>query len=164
MKISMIAAMAKNNVIGINGALPWNLSDDLKYFKKTTTGKTIIMGRKTFLSIGKALPNRENIILTKDTNFKAEKCIILHSTKEVLKKYANEEEIIIIGGGEIYKAFLPYTDKIYLTIIDAELNGDTFFPHINKKEWLFKLEHEYQANDKNSHDFNIFTLNRKKAT
>ena len=158
MQISMITAMAKNRVIGKNGQLPWHLPKDLQLFKKITTGKNIVMGRKTFESIGKPLPNRNNIILTHDKTFCTPNCEIVHSTDDILQQH--QEEIIIIGGGEIYKCFLPLANKVYLSIIDCDIDGDTYFPELDTREWDFKLEQEYPKDDQNTHSFTSYTITK----
>jgi len=134
MTISLIAAMGRNRVIGNENSLIWRIPNDMKRFKELTTGKAVIMGRKTFESIGRPLPNRTNIIITGDKNYKAEGCIVVHSVDESIKK-ADSEEIMIIGGAQIYKQFLPKADRLYLTLIDAESEGDAYFPEFNKNEW-----------------------------
>ena len=127
--ISMIVAMSQNRVIGKLGKMPWNIAEDLQYFKALTTGHTIIMGRKTFESIGRPLPNRVNVVLTQDENYEAKGCHIVHSIEEIMEKYYNEEEeLFIIGGSTLYSAFMSYATKIYMTLIEAEVNGDTYFP------------------------------------
>lgn len=126
--IKMIVATSKNNQIGVNGTLPWHISEDLKYFSQTTRDSTVLMGRKTYESIGKALPNRTNVVLTGNTSFSPEGVIVLHSFEEALAFCQKQENVFIIGGGEIYKLFLPYTDKLYITLVDRVINGDTDFP------------------------------------
>ncbi len=128
--ISIIAAMGQNNGIGKNNKLLWHIPGDLKHFKEITSGNIIVMGRKTYESIGRPLPNRTNIIITKNNKFKAEGCLIRNSFNEVLEeaKSYKDKEIFIIGGGQIYKQALPHTDKLYLTIVDDEVQADTFFP------------------------------------
>lgn len=127
--ISMVVAMSQNRVIGKLGKMPWNIPEDLQYFKRLTTGHTVIMGRKTFESIGRPLPNRLNVVLTQNEAYKAEGCVIVHSIEEVLEKYhKSEEELFIIGGSTLYKAFMPYATKLYITLIEKEFEGDTFFP------------------------------------
>lgn len=131
-KISILVAVSKNGVIGKDGKLPWHISEDLKRFKALTTGHPIIMGRKTWESIGsKPLPNRTNIIITRDKKFKAMGGEVAHSVEEAIElaKKMEKEEIFFIGGGEIYKLVLPLTDRIYLTLVEEEVNGDTFFPN-----------------------------------
>jgi len=132
--ISLIAAAGKNNVIGSNNKLPWSIPEDLKYFKKTTSGKTIVMGRKTYESIGRPLPNRQNVILTKNQNYTAPDCLVINS-KEELSATENNDEIFIIGGSQIYKLFWEQADRIYLTRIDKDFEGDAYFPDINPEKW-----------------------------
>jgi dihydrofolate reductase len=136
MRISLIAAMSENGVIGNNNALPWHLPEELKYFRKMTLGKPVIMGRKTFQSMGnKPLPNRQNIILTHDKDFLREDALVVHSVDEALKAAGHCEEVMIIGGASVYQAFLLFTTRLYLTVVHQEYTGDTFFPTINWKEW-----------------------------
>ncbi|MBM3256752.1 MAG: dihydrofolate reductase [Candidatus Liptonbacteria bacterium] len=133
--ISLIAAMDKNFGIGHTNALPWpHIPADMKHFRETTKGKTVVMGRKTFESIGRPLPNRRNIIITRDANFRAEGCEIFHSTEEILP-LAQTEEVFVIGGGVIFKELLPHADKLYLTFIDGEFPGDVKFPLQDFSGW-----------------------------
>lgn len=125
--INLIVAASKNNQIGIDNKLPWHISEDLKYFRKTTQGHTVLMGRKTYESIGRPLPNRTNIVLTRDKNFSAEGVSVIHSFEEGLKLCENDD-VFIIGGGEIYSLFLPYADYLYITLVDKVIEGDTAFP------------------------------------
>ncbi len=134
MNVSIITAMDKNRLIGRNNNLPWRLPKDLEYFRRITMGKRIIMGRKTYEAIGRLLDGRENIIITRNKNFIIKNGIVIHSLKELLEKY-NNEELFVIGGGEIYKQFLPYANKLYITKIHHEFEGDTYFPWINNNEW-----------------------------
>lgn len=128
-KISMIVALSQNNQIGINNKMPWHIPEDLEYFKRITMGHTIIMGRKTYESIGRALPNRKNIILTHNHSLVFPGISTLHSVEDVLNLATQEQdEIFIIGGGEIYNLFLPYADRLYITQINAFIEGDTTFP------------------------------------
>ncbi len=128
--VSIIAAVSQNGVIGKDGGLPWKISADLKRFKEITTGHPVIMGRKTFESIGRPLPGRTNIIVTRDGSYQAEGCLVVTSLEKALQeaKQAESEEIFIIGGGEIYTQALPLADTLYLTLINAEVKGDAFFP------------------------------------
>ena len=134
--ISLIVAMDEKRVIGKNNKLPWHLPADLQYFKKVTMGHPIVMGRKTFESIGRILPGRENIIVTRNHEFKAEGCTILHDVDQI-KAYSDngEHEIFVIGGAEIFKEILPVTDRLYITKIHEVFEGDTFFPTIDETEW-----------------------------
>lgn len=144
-KISAIAAMGKNNVIGKDNQLIWHIPEDLKRFKKITMGHPIIMGRKTFESIGNPLPGRTNIIITRDEHFKVKNSIVVHSIDEAMErgKQLDNEEIFVIGGGEIYNQALEQIDKLYLTLIDDERDGNVFFPDYTDftKETL-REEHE----------------------
>lgn len=158
--ISIIVAIAKNYAIGKNNELLWHISDDLKRFKKYTTGNVVIMGKNTFLSLPKgALPNRKNIVITDDKNDKFDGADVVFSIDEAIEKASSEKENFIIGGGMIYKQFLPIANKLYLTQINKDFDADTFFPEINFNEW--KLEHEefVEKSEKNefSHSFKIFS-------
>lgn len=137
MKISLIAAATENNVIGRDNDLPWSLPDDMKFFVQTTKGHHILTGRKNLESFGKLLPNRTNIVLTRDKNYTFEGAVIFHQLEKAIEfaKENGEEELMIIGGGEIYKQSLPYANRIYLTRIHTEIEGDTYFPEINEEEW-----------------------------
>lgn len=133
--IVLIAAVAKNRVIGIENRLPWHLSTDLKYFKAITLGHTILMGRKTFESLGRPLPKRRNMVMTQNKSWKHEGYEIVHAVDEVLDKTAAEEKVFVIGGEAIFTAFLPYADYLYLTEIHQDFEGDTFFPRYEKTQW-----------------------------
>ena len=135
--ISIIVALARNRAIGLNGNLIWHLSADLKYFKRVTTGHTVIMGYKTFLSLPnhKALPNRRNIIISSHLEQAPEGFELAHSIQEAFNMMHDEEETFIIGGGSIYEQFLPKADRLYLTRIDKEFEADTYFPYIDFDEW-----------------------------
>ncbi|MGG0187742.1 dihydrofolate reductase [Bacillus rhizoplanae] len=134
--ISLLVAMDKNRLIGKDNQLPWHLPADLAYFKKVTMGHPIIMGRKTFESIGRPLPGRTNIILTRNKNYEMEGCEVIHSIDDVQKMDEQmNEEIFVIGGAEIFKEVLPFADRLYITKIEEVFEGDTFFPEINYDEW-----------------------------
>ncbi len=134
-KVSIIVALAKNHVIGKDNQIPWHIPADLQYFKKITLGKPMIMGRKNYESIGRPLPGRKNIILTRDKNFSAEGCTIVHSKDEAIAATDGVAEIMIIGGGAIYEMFMDDADMLYLTEIDSEVDGDVFFPEYSKSQW-----------------------------
>ena len=135
--LSIIVAKAKNNVIGKDNKLLWHLSDDLKRFKTLTTGHTIIMGRKTFESLGRVLPNRKHIVFTQNPDFKVEdeNVEVVHSMLQIQEYIENEEEAFVIGGAVIYNLLMPYVKKMYVTEIDKEFSGDTFFPKIDDTKW-----------------------------
>lgn len=144
-KISAIVAVAgQKRVIGTKGNMPWFIPRELKRFREITMGHPIVMGRKTFESIGKALPGRTNIVITRDKDFKAEGVMVAHSLDQALSLVSGkpgDEEIFVIGGGEIYKQVLPITNKLYLTIIDKEIEGDTFFPdYVDFKRKIWESE------------------------
>jgi dihydrofolate reductase len=136
MKISLVVAMASNRVIGLNNKMPWHLSADLKKFKKITMGSPILMGRKTHESIGKPLPGRTNIIVSRNLNYRQDGCLVFNDLETALKKAGESaEEVFVIGGSDIYDAILPIADTIYLTIINREFQGDAFFPEIDLNNW-----------------------------
>jgi dihydrofolate reductase len=153
--ISFVVAMDENRAIGKDNDLPWYLPNDLKYFKKVTMGKPIVMGRKTYESIGKPLPGRENIVLTRDGNYKAEGITVVHSVDEVLQK---EEEICVIGGSEVFKLFLPVADRLYITEIHETFEADTYFPELNENEWKEVSREPGIIDEKNkyTHDFVVY--------
>lgn len=155
MIISCIVAVAKNLVIGKDNDIPWYLPADLKYFKKTTTGHPIIMGRNCYISIGKPLPNRTNIILTRDPFFISSNCLVARNIIEALEMahQTGAQECFIIGGGQIYNQTKELWDKLYLTEVDLEVEGDVFFPEINLEEWLLVSEENHQADDKNEFNY-----------
>lgn len=164
MIVSIIVAASENNVIGKDNQLIWKLSSDLQHFKKTTTGHTILMGRKTFESIGRALPNRTNIVISRNENYTADGCIKAQSIDEALILVpANESEVFITGGGEIYKQALAkgLVEKIYLTKVKTTIEGDAFFPEINMTEWELISEEEHKADEKNQFDFSFQVWIRK---
>lgn len=154
-EISMIVAKAENNVIGKDNKLIWNIPNDLQYFKKITTGKTVVMGRKTYESIGKPLPNRRNIVLTQNNDFYEDQVEIVHSIEEVLNL---EGEVMIIGGDSIYRQFMGYADKLYVTEIKEFFEGDTYFPEIDKDRWALESTERGLRDEKNPYKyyFNVY--------
>ena len=158
--ISLVVAASTNNVIGAAGEVPWHLSDDLKRFKALTMGKPIIMGRKTFESIGKALTGRQNIVITTQSDYIAPGCDVVGSPADAITVCPAGSEIMVIGGGEIYQLFLPRACRIYLTRVDAEVAGDTFFPELAAMAWRETAREEFAANDANDHDFAVITYER----
>lgn len=153
MIISLVVAKSKNNVIGKNNQLPWHLPADLKHFKKITMGKPIIMGRKTFDSIGKPLPGRRNIIITRNKNYSAKGCDIFYSIDEAFNALKNETEVMIIGGANLYLQTLMRASCIYLTEIDVTIEGDAFFPALPVNEWKLISEEKFPADEKNSYAY-----------
>ncbi|OIR06256.1 dihydrofolate reductase type 3 [mine drainage metagenome] len=136
--ISLIVAAARNGVIGRNNQLPWHLPGDLKYFKGVTLGKPVVMGRKTFQSIGRPLPGRTNVVITRDTGWRAEGVLVAHDVETALALAAGLAaggEVMVIGGAEIFRAALPLATRLYLTEVQADIDGDAFFPHPDPAEW-----------------------------
>ena len=162
MIVSCIVATANNNIIGKNNDIPWYLPADLKYFKKTTTGKHILMGRKCYQSIGKPLPKRTNIIVTRDPYFISSNCLIARSIEEGLEMaYDNgEKECFIIGGGTIYEQTQKLWDRLYLTQIDLDVEGDVYFPTVNFDEWRLISQEDHRADEKNPYHYSFKVYHR----
>ncbi len=166
MIISAIVATDRNGIIGKDGDIPWYLSSDLKYFKKRTLGHHIIMGRKSFESIGRPLPKRTNIVLTRNPFFVASNCLVVRSLEEALQiaRDNGEEEAFIIGGGDIYRLAMPMLDRLYLTEVDTAVEGgDTSFPEIEAEAWTLSWSESHQADEKNDHDYTFKVLERRKS-
>lgn len=162
MRISAIAAMSLERVIGKDNQIPWYLPADLKFFMRTTMGHHVIMGRKNYIAMGKPLPRRTNIIITRNPFFVSSGCIVVHSLEEALA-YAHahkETEAFIIGGGEIYRLALEYLDRIYLTTIDLHVDGDVFFPEIDPAQWQVVSEERHEPDAKNAYSFTIRIYDR----
>lgn len=140
--VSIVVAVSENNVIGDNNKLLWNIPDDLRRFKNLTVGHPVVMGRKTFESIGRPLPKRTNVVVSRQ-NISIPECIVVHSVEEAINMFPSSMEIMIIGGGEIYLQALPYTSRIYLTRVHHQFSGDTVFPDIDWKYWDKILEHNF---------------------
>ncbi len=159
--ISIIVAISKNNAIGKDNKLLWHLSDDLKRFKKLTTGHTIIMGKKTFDSLPNgALTNRTNIVITHNKDIKIPGCIMAYSINDAIEKCNNDDEIFVVGGGSIYKQFLKFANKIYLTIVQENFDADTFFPEINFNEWKIIEQTDFLSDKKNKYAFSFITYEK----
>ena len=161
--ISFIVAMDRNHVIGSNNQMPWHLPNDLRFFKETTTGNTIVMGRKTFESIGRVLPNRKHIVITKSTTDFPNEVEIVHDIETIVKlsEDNNEEELFVIGGGDIFKQLLPYADKLYVTLINETFEGDVFFPVISMEEWEEVSREKGIQNERNPYEYYFIQYVRK---
>ncbi|ELV8623772.1 diacylglycerol kinase [Vibrio cidicii] len=159
MLISMIAAMAKNRIIGKENQMPWHLPADFSWFKSCTMGKPVVMGRKTFESIGRPLPGRKNIVISRDTALSIEGVCTVNSIEAALTEAGDSEEVMIIGGGSIYAECLPKADRLYLTFIDANVDGDTQFPEWGKGWYESHREH-YSADEKNRFAMDFVILER----
>lgn len=160
MILAAIVAFSRNRVIGRDGNMPWNLPEDLKFFKRTTRGKPVIMGRRTFEALGKALPGRDNIVLTRNSGFAAEDCQRARSLEEALTLAKSVEEAFIIGGGQLYQHAMPRVQRLYLTEIDTHLGGDTFFPDIQETQWREVWRQAYPADERHPWPFIIRQLER----
>jgi len=160
--ISIIVAVAENNTIGADNKLIWHLPDDLKRFKEITIGNAILMGRKTWESIGRALPGRTSIVITRNPDYKAEGAIIAGSLSEAISKVSDDQKIFIIGGGEIYEQAMRVAGKIYLTRVNHSFEGDTFFPEINSSVWEKVSEVFFEADEKNPYSFSFIEYLKRK--
>ncbi len=165
MKISMIAAMASGRVIGAGNKMPWHLPADLKHFKSVTMGKPVLMGRKTYESIGKALPGRLNIVLTSDPNYSLLDAEVVHSCEQGLAlaraAHSDDVELMVIGGGSVYQHFLAYCHRLYITDIDLDVSGDTYFPDYTKEYQWQKIDTStHSADEKNPHSCTFSTLDK----
>jgi dihydrofolate reductase len=158
--ISLIVAVSTNNVIGVHGELPWHISEDLRRFRELTTGKTLVMGRKTFDSIGQPLPKRRNIVITRDPEFTAPGCDIAASPDAAIEAAGESTEIMVIGGSQIYAAFLPRARRIYLTRIHAHIDGDTYFAALDEADWKLVACEEHAANEARRYSFAFMTYDR----
>lgn len=150
--ISIIVAVAKNGVIGDNNSLLWHISEDLRFFKRTTSGHPVIMGRKTFESLGRPLPNRINVVISR-TATEIEGCKVAHSLQEAVDMFPQDEEIFIIGGAQIYALAMDIADKIYITRVDHEYQGDTSFPEWDESKWTLIQREEHECGEKYPHPF-----------
>ena len=162
MKISMIAAMTDDRVIGIENTLPWKLPNDMKWFRQNTLGKPIVMGRKTFESFGaKPLPQRTNIIITRDKSYQAEGSVVVYSIDEAIKAAGDVDEVMIIGGASFYEQMLPKADRLYLTFVEAELQGDAWFPEFDLNDWNEVESIHHDKDEKNAYPHRFVVLDRK---
>jgi dihydrofolate reductase len=159
--ISAVVAMARDGVIGRDNAMPWHLPDDLKRFKALTMGKPMLMGRKTFEAIGKPLPGRTSLVLTRDPAWQAKDVIAVRSVDEALQKVGNVPELCVVGGAEIYKLTLPITQRIHLTRIHANIPGDAVFPAIDTSEWRETERTEHPADERHAYAMTFSTLERR---
>ena len=156
----MIAALDKNGVIGVDGGLPWRLPDEMRFFRQTTLGKPIVMGRKTYESIGKPLKKRTNIILTRNPDYVAEGCLVVDSAEKALSITPDAEEIVIAGGGVIYDLFLPQATRLYLSYVETEVDGDIYFPTIDDANWRETWRNEHPADERHAYSFCSVILER----
>ena len=156
--------MAENRVIGVNNTLPWRLPDDLKHFRRLTTGHPVIMGRRNYESIGKPLPDRANIVVTRNPNFRAPGCVVKHSLDEALSPNGNAAEIFIIGGAEIYRQAFDRADRLYLTLVHAQVDGDRYFPDFDQRQWRETSRERHEADDRHPYPFTFLAYDRQTET
>ncbi len=161
MIVSIIAAMDKNRLIGRDNDLPWRLPSDLAHFKKVTMSKPILMGRKTYDSIGRPLPGRKNIILSRDKNLEIEGVTVVNSLEEAMSAAWDADELMVIGGSAVYERVLPITQRMYLSLIDGEFEGDTWFPEFDEKDWEIVESEEQPAGEKGVPGCRFVTFQRK---
>jgi dihydrofolate reductase len=152
MSISFIFAMDRNRAIGVNNKLPWHLPGDLKFFKNVTMGHPILMGRKTYESIGKPLPGRRNVILTQNTAYQAEGCEVIHSVDEAIEAF-RDQELFVIGGAEIFKLFASHVNRMYITYIEDEFEADTFMSDLDLSNWTLVSSEQGERNEKNPYEY-----------
>ena len=160
MTISAIVATSTNGAIGFAGGLPWHLRADLRRFRRLTTGHAVVMGRKTYESIGRPLPERTSIVLTRNPAFSAEGVLVAHRLDEALAMAAGSGEIFIIGGADVYEQALPRVEKLYVTRVHAEVAGDVFFPQLDGRQWRLVTQEHHRADTQNDYDFTFEVLQR----
>jgi dihydrofolate reductase len=153
--ISLIAAMAENRVIGKDGGLPWHLPDDLKRFKRLTIDHTVIMGRKTYQEVNQPLANRRNVVVSHQPNFRPSGVVVVPTLDEAIALGATESEVFVIGGGEIFKLALPRASRLYLTVIHAEIEGDTHFPAFDEGAWVLEAETFHPVDERHAYSFSF---------
>lgn len=159
---SLVVAVAENGVIGRNNHLPWRLPEDLAYFKRVTMGHPIVMGRRTYESIGRALPGRKNIVVTHQRDYTAPGCVVVHSLDEAWKAANGAEEVSVIGGTALFRDTLPIADRIHLTEVQASVQGDTYFPAFDRGEWSETEVARHAADARHQYPFRIVVLDRRR--
>lgn len=164
MRLSLIVAMATNRVIGRDGDLPWHLSADLRRFKKITMGHHLIMGRKTYESIGRPLPGRTSIVITRQPNYEADEVLVAHDFPAAIEMATSDDEIFVVGGAEIYRIAIHSVDRIYFTSVHADVRGDVLFPEYDLSDWQLVESVQHVADDKNSFDYSFLIYDRKHKT
>jgi len=159
--ISLMVAAAENNVIGKDNRLLWHLPDDLKFFKQTTSGHSIIMGRKTYESVGRPLPNRRNLIITRQARYTVEGAEVVQSLNDALARCTSEKEVFVVGGGEIYRLALPLADRIYMTRVHAVPEGDVYFPVLNPEDWSLVWSEHHEPDERHNVGFTFMRYDKE---
>lgn len=162
MNVSLIVALDRNRVIGLNNEIPWRLPADLKHFRKMTMGKPVIMGRRTYESIGRPLTGRHNIIVTRNRGYQAKGCTVVHSVDEALS-ISNGGEVMVIGGAQLYEQFLPIAKRLFMTLLETEFEGDSYFPEVSGREWVEISRETYDPDDKNPYQYHFIIMERRDA-
>jgi len=162
-RLSMIVAMARNRVIGADGKIPWHLPNELQLFKSVTMGHHIIMGRKTYESIGRLLPGRTTVIVTRQKDYSVAGAKIAHTLEQAVALCAGDSEIFVIGGGELYRAAMPLADRIYLTVVDAQPAGDTQMPEFDAGQWQLTSTQQFHKDERHAHDYRFEVHDRVAA-
>ena len=162
MRRSLVVAMSRNRVIGRDNQLPWRLPADLAFFKRTTMGHPVIMGRKTYESIGKPLPGRTNVVITNQPDYEAPGCVVVHSLEEAYRAVGDQDEVFVIGGSALFDAALRSADAIYLTDVDAEVPGDVYFPPFDRSQWSETELERHGVDDRHAYPFRILRLERRR--
>lgn len=160
MRLSILVALSDNRAIGREGGLPWRLSADLRRFKRLTMGHCLLMGRKTHESIGRPLPGRVSVVLTRQVDYRPEGVLVAHDLDEALRLCADRDEVFVIGGGEIFAQTLPLASRLLLTRVHAQIEGDTFFPPFDPNQWQVVEEERHATDAKNDYDYSFVTLER----
>ena len=160
-RVSLVVAMAKNRVIGHKNAIPWKLPNEVKLFKRITMGHHIVMGRKTYESINRLLPGRTTVIVTHDRNYKVPGAIVAHGVKEALEACQGDDEVMVIGGAALFKDTLRVADSLYLTIVDAEPEGDTFMPEFDMSEWRETSSEHFAPDEKHAYAYTFYVYDRR---
>lgn len=160
-RITFVVAMSENRVIGVDNTLPWKLPADLRHFKHTTMGKPVLMGRKTFQSIGRALPGRRNIVVSRDPGFEAAGCETVASIDEAMGRVGGEPEVMVIGGASFYAQLLPRAERIHLTLVHAVIEGDAFFPELDPSQWREVSREEHAADERNRYAYSFLLYERR---
>jgi dihydrofolate reductase len=158
--VSLVVAMSENRVIGRNGGLPWRLPDDLKHFKQITVDHTVIMGRKTFDEVKHPLDNRRNVVISRNREFHPHGVTVVPTLAEALALGATESEVFVIGGGEVFKLALPRADRLYLTVVHAQIEGDTYFPEFDAAAWVLEDEERHEADARHAYPFTFRNYQR----
>jgi dihydrofolate reductase len=162
-RLSMIVAMAKNRIIGAGGKIPWHLPNELQLFKRVTMGHHIVMGRKTYESIGRLLPGRTTVIVTRQRDYAIPGAKIAHTLEQAIALCAGDSEIFVIGGGELYRAAMPLADRLYLTVVDAEPAGDTQMPEFDAAQWRLHSTEQFRRDERHAHDYRFEVHDRVAA-